>query len=485
MMKIGVTLKLFLAIFGTIIFVVAIMAVSVRYSFYYGFLDYINRVEVERLENLQNTISKEYEKHGNWNFLRFKRGLWHRLILSHLQPSNHGSVDLESFELSEGEQPLDLTDLGLRLALLDADKAFVAGNRQYDVDGVFKPIISKGETVGWLNITPSTELMDTVDIQFKEQQNNTALIISIVSIFFAAAIAVLLSRSFLTPIKRLGLATRALIAGNFDTRTQVTSVDEVGQLQQDFNTLANTLQKNEHSRHQWIADISHELRTPMSILLGEIEAIQDGVRQLNAHSIRSLHAEVIRVNQLIDDLYHLSMSDIGALNYRKEEVELTSIIEEAISAFADKIREKKIKPVVEFSNCYPVVVFADAQRLHQLFSNLLQNTLRYTNPGGRFEVRCEVNEQNIIIHWQDSEPGVPDDQMDRLFERLFRAEGSRSRASGGAGLGLSLCKNIAEAHDGSISVQHSPLGGLWFQLHLPAINVKRTWLQEPKLVKQA
>lgn len=484
-MKIGVTLKLFLAFFGTIIFVVAVMTASVRYSFYYGFLDYINRVEVERLENLANTISKEYAKHGNWQFLRFKRGLWHRLILSHLQPSNHSSIDLESFELTEGEQPLDLTDLGLRLALLDADKGFVAGNRQYDVDGVLKPIISNGETVGWLNITPSTELGDTVDIQFKEQQNNTALIISIISIFLAAAVAVLVARNFLTPIKRLGLATRALIAGNFETRTKVTSFDEIGQLQRDFNTLANTLQKNENSRHQWIADISHELRTPMSILLGEIEAIQDGVRQLNAHSIKSLHSEVTRVNQLIDDLYHLSMSDIGALNYRKEEVELTNIIEEVVSTFTDKIREKNITPMIDFSDCYPIMVFADAQRLHQLFANLLQNTLRYTNSGGRFEVRCETKEKKVIIHWHDSEPGVPEHQMDKLFERLFRAEESRSRASGGAGLGLSLCKNIAEAHDGSISVQHSPMGGLWFQLHLPEMNVKRTWLHEQKLVKQA
>lgn len=484
-MKIGITLKLFLAFFSTIIIVVAIMAVSVRYSFYYGFLDYVNRVEVERLENLATTLSKEYERNGDWQFLRFKRGIWHRLILSHLQPSQDNSLDLEPLEDNDGEQPLDLTDLGLRLALLDSEKAFIAGNRQYDINDSLKPVISKGITVGWISVKPSTELMDTVDIQFKEQQNNTALVISIISIFFAAAIAVLLSRSFLNPVKRLVTGTRALIAGKYETRTTVTSVDEIGQLQRDFNSLANTLQKNENSRQQWIADISHELRTPMSILLGEIEAIQDGVRQLNSHSIKSLHSEVLRVNKLIEDLYHLSMSDIGALGYRKEEVELTSIIEEVISTFNDKIREKKIQPMVDFSGCSPIVVFADSQRLHQLFSNLLQNTLRYTYSGGRFEVRCETKDDEVIIHWHDSEPGVPDHLMNKLFERLFRAEESRNRASGGAGLGLSLCKNIAEAHDGNISVQHSPMGGLWFKVRLPSVNVKRIWLHEPKLIKQA
>jgi len=485
-MKIGITLKLFLAFFGTILLVVVIMAIAVRYSFYYGFLDYINRVEVERLDYMANTIAEQYQKNGDWKFVKFKRGMWHRLILSHLRAHNYESNDLQIPNEAEPEQSLDLTDLGLRLSLLDSDKSFVAGNRQYDSqsNAVLKPIFSEGKIVGWLSIMPSTELMDTIDIQFKEQQYNTAFIIGIVSIFFAAAIAVLLSSSYLSPVRRLVVAMRALIAGNYKTRIPVTNVDEIGQLQKDFNSLANTLEKNEKSRHQWIADISHELRTPMSVLLGEVEAIQDGVRQFNSHSVKSLHTEITRVNQLIDDLYHLSMSDIGALDYRKSELELTSILEDVLSTFRDKIKSKNIQPILLIKECAPIMVLADPQRLYQLFSNLMQNTLRYTNPNGQFEVKCECDDNYTTVHWQDSEPGVDDDVIDRLFERLFRAEESRSRASGGAGLGLSLCKNIAEAHDGTITVQHSPLGGLWFQVKLPILSVKSSSRIEQKL-KQA
>lgn len=486
-MKIGITLKLFLAFFVTIIIVVATMAVAVRYSFHYGFLDYVNRVEVQRLDTLAVTIAEEYEKFGDWKFVKFKRGMWHRLIVTHLRTSNgekvtFNNLDEEKESVEDSEPPLDLTDLGLRLALLDSNKEFVAGNRQFDPSAVMKPIISKGETVGWLSITPSTELMDTVDIQFREQQNNTAIVISILSLFVAAGIAVILSKQILRPIRRLVLATRRLISGNYDTRISVTNYDEMGELQKYFNTLANTLEKNEKSRQQWIADISHELRTPMSILLGEVEAIQDGVRSMSQHNLKSLHSEILRVNKLIDDLYQLSMSDIGALDYKKSETELTEIIDTAISLLEDRIRSKDITASVDMSETGPIYVFADSQRLHQLFINLLENTLRYTNPGGKFEVRCEKNNDNVVIHWFDSEPGVPDEQLDKLFDRLFRAEGSRSRASGGAGLGLSLCKNIVEAHDGEITVKHSPLGGLWFQITLPTIAVKSHWRNDAKVI---
>ncbi|MGD8567494.1 MAG: ATP-binding protein [Gammaproteobacteria bacterium] len=481
-MKIGITLKLFLAFFVTSIIVIVVMTVAVRYSFQSGFLDYVNRVEVERLHTLARTIAQEYEKNGDWKFIKYKRGIWHRLIISHLRSSRGVSFKLENLPEDNGEQTLDLTDLGLRLALLNADKEFVAGNRQYGDDAVLKPIvIASGETVGWLSITPSTELVDTVDIQFKEQQNNTAILISYISIFFAAMVAVVFAQHLLKPIKQLVDATRALAAGRFNTRINVNGVDEIGQLQNDFNSLAHTLERNEQSRRQWIADISHELRTPMAVLLGEVEAIQDGVRQASYNNLESLHSEILRVNQLIDDLYQLSMSDIGALDYRKEPVELGDVLEKVITTFKDKLRERGIEAHIDYDPSQSLVIFADAQRLFQLFSNLLQNTLRYTNAGGRCEITCKRTHQEVTVNWQDSEPGVPDHLLENLFERLFRAEESRNRESGGAGLGLAICKNITEAHDGEISVRHSPLGGLWFQVRFPAMSTKSRWFHDEKL----
>lgn len=484
-MKIGITLKLFLAFFVTSIIVIAAMAVAVRYSFQSGFLDYVNRVEVERLQTLAATIAQEYELNGDWRFIKYKRGIWHRLIISHLRSSKGSSFKLENFEDDEGEQSLDLTDLGLRLALLNADKEFVAGNRQYSDDAVLKPIVTtSGETVGWLSITPSSVLVDTVDIQFKEQQNNTAIIISYISIFFAAMVAVVMAQHLLRPVKLLVDGTRALTAGKFDTRIEVTSVDEIGHLQKDFNSLAHTLEKNEQSRQQWIADISHELRTPMAVLLGEVEAILDGVHEPSTRNLQSLHAEIVRVNQLIDDLYQLSMSDIGALDYRKEPVELADVLGRVVNTGDDKLRKRGIKIHISCDESQQLMIFADSQRLFQLFSNLLQNTLRYTDEGGRCEISCERDNRDVVVNWQDSAPGVAEHLLDKLFERLFRAEESRNRESGGAGLGLAICKNITEAHDGKITVRRSPLGGLWFQVRFPALSVKSRWFNDAK-IKQA
>ena len=301
---------------------------------------------------------------------------------------------------------------------------------------MLKPVINNGETVGWLSITPSTALVDTVDIQFTEQQNNMAVLISVLSIFLAAIIAVFIAQHLLSPIKPLAQATRALTVGRSDTRIEVTEVDEIGQLQKDFNSLAQTLENNEKTRRQWIADISHELRTPMAVLLGEIAALQDGLRQPTDKNLDSLYSEIIRVNQLIDDLYQLSMSDIGALEYKKEEIELFDVLDDVVSSFEDQLSAKSIEINIALDEYQPCIILADSQRLYQLFSNLMQNTLRYTNEGGRCEISCEKMGQKVFVNWQDSEPGVPDHILENLFDRLFRAEESRNRASCGAGLGL-------------------------------------------------
>lgn len=468
-MKLSITGKLFVAFLFTILLVVVTMAISVRLSFQSGFLDYVNRVEVERLESLVISIGDEYQKNGSWQFVKFKHGIWDRLInpfLNDRRGINYTSERLEG----DKSGTHDFTDLGLRLAILDEEKAFVAGNRNYGRNAVHRPIYSAGKQVGWLSITPSTALTDTVDIQFKEQQNTAALLISIASIFFAALIAVLLSRNLMSPVRKLVTATRTLKAGNLGKRIEVTSVDEIGQLQSDFNSLAETLERNEQARRQWFADISHELRTPMAVLLGEVEAIQDEIRKPDKQNLQSLHNEIERVNQLIDDLYQLSLSDIGALEYNKDELDIADVIQDVLSSFDEKIRQRAISVSLDCDKGRFGTVLADHQRLRQLFANLLQNTLRYTDAGGQLALSCETVGDKVIVHWQDSAPGVSKEVLGRLFERLYRAEGSRNRVNGGAGLGLAICSSIIEGHNGSISAQHSPLGGVWFSVMLPCLN---------------
>jgi two-component system sensor histidine kinase BaeS len=216
-----------------------------------------------------------------------------------------------------------------------------------------------------------------------------------------------------------------------------------------------------------MADVSHELRTPLAVLKGELEAIEDGVRPLSQDSVKSLQAEVATLGKLVGDLYDLSLSDVGALSYRKQELDLRESIEAALGAYRERLAVQRIEVEAAWG-AVPLPLLADPQRLHQLFSNLMENVIRYTDAGGRLRLSARRDESGIAIDLQDSGPGVPEELLPRLFERLYRLEGSRNRASGGAGLGLAICRNIAEAHGGRIEARRSPLGGLWIALRFAA-----------------
>jgi two-component system sensor histidine kinase BaeS len=216
-----------------------------------------------------------------------------------------------------------------------------------------------------------------------------------------------------------------------------------------------------------VADISHELRTPLAILGGELEAIQDGLQNLSLESISSLQVEISRINRLVDDLYQLALSDVGAMTYRKTDVNLADILAEAIDRARPTLAGSKLTLRAHLPQ-NPFFVFADAERLAQLFNNLLDNSRKYTNAGGIIDVSLETATGYVTINIKDSGPGVTEEEINKLFDRLYRVEGSRSRASGGAGLGLAICRNIVEAHEGAIEALHSPLGGIWIRISMPA-----------------
>ena len=275
----------------------------------------------------------------------------------------------------------------------------------------------------------------------------------------------MLARGLLAPVKRLVEGTHQLAAGNFSTRVATNSQDELGKLAQDFNQLASTLEKNQQMRRDFMADISHELRTPLAVLRGELEAIQDGVRQFTPESVASLQAEVGTLTKLVDDLHQLSLSDEGALAYQKAPVDIVNLLEVAAGAFRERFLARGLR--ISLSLPEHAVVFGDGDRLMQLFNNLLENSLRYTDAGGELQIQGRIDAHTLRLTFSDSAPGVTDAQMGKLFERFYRAEGSRSRASGGSGLGLAICVNIVAAHNGTLHADHSPLGGISVTVSLP------------------
>ncbi|WP_442797502.1 two-component system sensor histidine kinase BaeS [Pantoea vagans] len=452
-LRLGIGAKLFMAIFATCMLVLITMHWGVRLSFEHGFVDYIKRGNQQRLNLLSDALADQYEQHGNWDFLRHND----RLIFTMLR-------SLEQNPDSSSQLPPH----GWRTQFWVLDqqyKVMVGPPGPVPPEGTRRNITtSTGKVVGWVIGSPPERLTRSTDINFDQQQRRTSWIIVGLSTLLAALATWLMARGLLAPVKRLVDGTHHLAAGNFATRVEVSSRDELGQLAGDFNLLASSLEKNESMRRAFMADISHELRTPLAILRGELEAMQDGVRKLTPDAIASLQSEVVVLTKLVEDLHQLSLSDVGALAYRKQATDLVQLLEVTAGSFAERFRAHGLTLKLNLPDDAPF--FGDPDRLIQLFTNLLENSLRYTDSGGRVEVTLKYEAPHWHIAFDDSAPGVDREHQVQIFERFFRTEGSRNRASGGSGLGLAICKNIADAHGGDIHAAHSDLGGLKIALHL-------------------
>jgi two-component system sensor histidine kinase BaeS len=452
----GITGKLFLAILATCIVLLISMHWAVRLSFERGFIDYIKRGNEQRLQLLSEALGEQYAQHGNWRFLRNND----RFVFQVLRSLEHDSGDDKP---GPGMPPH-----GWRTQFWVVDQAgrvMVGPRSPVPPDGKRREIIVNGVQVGSVVASPVERLTRNTDINFDRQQKRTSWLIVALATLLAALATFPLARGLLAPVKRLVEGIHRLAAGDFSTRVTATGGDELGKLAQDFNQLATTLERNQQMRRDFMADISHELRTPLAVLRGELEAIQDGVRKFTPESVASLQAEVGTLTKLVDDLHQLSMSDEGALAYQKSSVDVVTLLEMAAGAFRERFASRGL--TIAFSLPERIDVFGDRDRLMQLFNNLLENSLRYTDSGGKLVISGREHGQTVKLEFADSTPGVTDEQLERLCERFYRTEGSRNRASGGSGLGLAICVNIVAAHGGTLHASHSPFGGVSITVELP------------------
>ena len=341
----------------------------------------------------------------------------------------------------------------------------MVGNPELAAEGAVKPIVVDGGTVGWIARAPLRRLSSAAEVSFQQEQLRASWLTAALALALAAGLAVVLGRAFVTPVKRLADATHRLAAGNYATRVPVDTPDELGRLAADFNRLAETLERNETLRRRFMADVSHELRTPLAVLSAELEALEDGVRPLTRESLASLRGEVNALGKLVGDLNQLALADVGALAYRKQTVNVVPLVQQALESYRERFAERGL--AVETALAGDARIFGDADRLVQLFRNLLENSARYTDPGGRVQIALRREDGRAILDFDDAAPGVPAASLPHLFERFYRVDASRSRADGGAGLGLAICSSIAAAHGGEIAAAPSPLGGLRVRVALP------------------
>ena len=470
-MAFGITSKLFIAVLLTNVITAVAVGFGVRAAFDSGFEAYVREREAQRLARLATVLSDAYRDQGGWEFLKDNDAMWLQLNRM-VRPERHDTFGPSPIPPSQANDPNAPIRRARpeprppRAVVFDAAEKLVVGDADPAAEMNKRSITLNGKVVGWLASPIRQTAFDFADHRFQQQQWRASASVALIAMGLAAIVAWFLARGLLAPVKRLAVATRKLADGEYSTRVGASSTDELGRLTDDFNRLGNALEKHEASRRNFMADVSHELRTPLAVLKGELEALEDGVRPISPDTIRSLQAEVARLGKLVNDIHDLSLADVGGLAYQFKPIELGQVLRDSLRLANARFAAASLALDVGISR-EAVFVRGDEERLAQLITNLVENSMRYTDAGGRVRVSLRREDNQAVVDWEDSKPGVPAEALPRVFERLFRVEESRSRERGGSGLGLAICRSIAEAHGGSIVARASELGGLRVILRLP------------------
>jgi two-component system sensor histidine kinase BaeS len=455
--------KLFFAILATAFVSVFALQQAQRYSFESGLKRYSQSSRLERLEPLILGLTDIYIAENSWESLRggARLPIPDILIRSEERPNEHRHPS-NQFDDRQGFRGPPRLFAGL--ALLDESKKHIVG--AIDIpERVLKPINHNGVLIGYLAVPSDSRVTRQIDRRFAEQQQTGRIWAVIVILIGALLFAYLISRSLGRPIKNLVEQVHKLYDGHYNVTFVGENSDEFGSLSNKLNSLAARLRDNRLNRQQWISDISHELRTPVAVLQAEIECIEDKHKPLDMEAVSSLKSEVIRLSYLIDDLHQLSQADSGAMSFDFSMCDIASEVGNAVTAADERFLEKNISVDVELNDL--PLVYGDVFRLRQVMNNLFENTLRYTDSPGRFRISWRQLEGAIELLFEDSAPAVPEASLAKLFDRLYRVDPSRNRATGASGLGLSICHSIIKAHGGVIAAEKSSLGGLAIRFSLP------------------
>jgi len=316
-----------------------------------------------------------------------------------------------------------------------------------------------------------TELMKRYNIEpsethamFVASVHSYLIDASIIAAVLAALLSFLLTRTVLRPLSQMNAVTQRIAAGDYSARVEVRSRDEVAELALAFNRMADNLEKIERLRRTMVVDLAHELRTPLTSLRGYLEAIDDGVVNPSTETLRILQDEIMRLVRLVESLNQLTKADAARAYLERQEVDLPALIGQALELDRFEFGSRGIDVETAFPDA-PLLIDADRDKLFQVLRNLTQNDWQYTPAGGRLKVAVAAEPHAVTVSFANGSTALSDEDLPLIFERFYRAEKSRSRESGGAGIGLAIVKELVEAHGGTVGVERDGADvRFWFRL---------------------
>jgi len=470
--------KIFTAIAATAVLVVIVMALMVAAWMRDGFAQYLLRSELARFDELTSSLADI--PRDDWTALVNNSQQWSDFVRLHAPrpgmgngrppgPPPGGSRPREGIPppFGTGSEGLKLDK---RLVLLDREGTQIAGNLERSTIFERRPICAQddctdAQVLGYLGLNAPVGAGDASDTFFLRNQYMSLVLAALIAIAVSAVAAYIIARQLLEPIKRLEAGAKTMASGNYTARIRQDRTDELGQLIGHYNTLAATLEQTAKAEREWISNTSHELQTPLAVLRAQIEALQDGIRQPDEKTLIEMHAALMRLSRLVQDLKTLSYAREAELSANFTCEDLSEIARVSAETARSKLATQGID--LELYLGSRIRIDCDGGQIGQVIDNLLENAGRYTDGPGQVRVKLEQVDNLAVLTVNDTPPAPPDTDVERLFDRFFRVEGSRSRASGGSGLGLSVCKAIVEAHGGTIAAGHSDLGGLQITIRLP------------------
>ena len=423
---------------GTVFFLIGITARD-------EIRQYGEHVEKVRSTRMEFELSRYYMHVGNWEgiqpFVEQGGGLFGRRIIL---ADNNGVVVADS----EGE--------------------FIGEQYTPEYPGQDLRVPMMMSAIGTLYISP--QLMTEADPTSPQVLANTIgrflLWGGLVAIGSALLVTFFLSKRILAPIKVLTQNARRLGKGDFSQRVQVKGKGEVGELAQAFNFMADDLEKAELLRRNMVADVAHELRTPLTNLKGHLEAVQDGVIKADTETISSLEEEATLLSRLVDDLQELSLAEAGELKLDVQSEDITRLITLAVAAVQAQAVAKSLALSANLPDKLPQVNI-DSHRINQVLRNLLGNALTHSTQGGSITVTAGQQDDWVKVSVSDTGGGISQEELNNIFERFYRVDKSRTRATGGSGLGLTIARRLVEAHGGEIEVQSELGKGSSFSFTIP------------------
>lgn len=444
----SLTTKLILAFLFVSLISIGVIVILTRFSANREFSKFVsNQYEAELVEELEGF----YAKNSSWDGIdqvAIGRTPGHFATESGGHPANFCIANLDGLIVRES----------FSHKLGDVVSAEILGKSI--------PIIVSDKTVGYLLIDKPPDRRDPMEAEFINRLDFSLLLTAIGTILLAFIFGTVISRTITKPIRELTSATHAMASGKLGQKVTVRSKDEIGELAQSFNKMNDDLARSFNLRKQMTADIAHELRTPLSLIIGHAEAVNDGVLPPSHENFEIIREEAERLEKLVNDLRTLSLADAGELSLDFQLVDINKLLSDIKTHYMVQFNQKRITLDLEPATDI-LKVNLDTVRFSQVLMNILDNALHYTPEEGRVSITTKQLKQEIEIIIQDSGEGVTPEEASHLFDRFYRADESRTRDDGGSGLGLAIAKSIVEMHKGRIWAESEKGKGLRTMIQLP------------------